>query len=112
MDKNKNKYAKKITDCIKKLKNKNYNEQIKIRKAQIQLIENEINTRKLEMEKFQQDFDFVIPDYILDEIIRQRGRKNNENLIALINLAVKNGSLSKENGKILKSTCQNKENNV
>lgn len=62
------------------------------------LMRNEINRYYRLKEKIQMKYNFKIPDYILDEMIN--GKKNN--LCYLINLAVMNNRLSKENAQILK----------
>ena len=50
----------------------------------------------------QSQFDFIIPNYIIDEIISNEYSKNYSNLHYLINAAVVNKKLTKKNGNILK----------
>ncbi len=50
----------------------------------------------------QSQFDFIIPNYIIDEIISNEYSKNYSNLHYLINAAVINKRLTKNNGNILK----------
>ncbi|MEI3395874.1 MAG: hypothetical protein V8R82_09395 [Clostridia bacterium] len=50
----------------------------------------------------QSQFDFIIPNYIIDEIISNEYSKNYSNLHYLINAAVVNKRLTKNNGNILK----------
>lgn len=54
--------------------------------------------------EIQLQFDFTIPNYILDEIIEQENNKykNKDNLYYLINCAVLNNSLTEENAKKLR----------
>ena len=55
------------------------------------------------MKQIQDEFDFVIPDYILQEIIQKEKRYIKENINALINLAKLNNRLSINQARILKS---------
>ena len=50
----------------------------------------------------QAKFNFVLPNYIIDEIIEKESHKNYSNLHCLINCAVVSGRLSKDNGLIIK----------
>ena len=50
----------------------------------------------------QSQFNFSIPNYIIDEIISNEYSKNYSNLHFLINAAVINHKLTKNNGNILK----------
>ena len=50
----------------------------------------------------QSQLDFIIPNYIIDEIISNEYSKNYSNLHYLINAAVVNKRLTKNNGNILK----------
>ena len=50
----------------------------------------------------QSNFDFILPNYIIDEIIENERNKDYLNLYYLINCAIINGRLSEENGKVLK----------
>ena len=54
--------------------------------------------------KIESSFDFKIPSYLIDEIIECNEDDDFDNLNYMINCAVVNGSLSKENSKILKKT--------
>lgn len=67
-------------------------------------LQNKITKWKEKAKKVQASFDFVIPNYIIDEIISNGIfiYKNHENLYSLINCAVVNGRLTKENANILK----------
>ena len=55
------------------------------------------------MKQIQDEFDFVIPDYILQEIVQKEKRYIKENINALINLAKLNNRLSITQARILKS---------
>lgn len=52
--------------------------------------------------KIQSKFDFVLPNYIIDEILKNEEKKDYNNLHYLINCAVINGRISKNAGKIIK----------
>lgn len=53
--------------------------------------------QRKQAKELQKNFDFSIPSYILSEM-----RKDNQNVFALINLAIINNRISKENADILK----------
>lgn len=55
------------------------------------------------MKQIQDEFNFVIPDYILQEIVQKEKRYIKENINALINLAKLNNRLSINQARILKS---------
>ncbi len=67
-------------------------------------LQNQIENWNKKAKQIQLQFDFTIPNYILDEIIEQEDNKCNgkDNLYYLINCAVLNNSLSKENAKKLR----------
>ena len=67
-----------------------------------QISEIQIKTKNLQNEFIQSKFDFIIPDYLIDEIIESNRSKFYVNLRHLINCAIINGRISKENGTILK----------
>ena len=67
-------------------------------------IENELRWNEIHRfhrlkEKIQIEYGFSIPDYIIDEIINN---KDYDNLVSLLNLAVINKRLSKQQAKIIK----------
>lgn len=72
------------------------------RKKELNDLQNRIIEFKEKAKKIQSCFDFTIPDYIIDEIIENEEKKEYINLHYLINLAVINGRISKDNGKIIK----------
>ena len=61
-----------------------------------------INNRKIKANEIQSNFSFVIPEYLIDEIIEKENAKNYGNLHALINLATLNGRITEENAISLK----------
>ncbi|MBP3596890.1 MAG: hypothetical protein J6J60_05790 [Clostridia bacterium] len=73
----------------------NIEEKNRILKQKIELLERE---RK----KIQDNFEFKIPNYVLDEIIESKGRILKGNLNAIINLARVNDRLTLEEADILK----------
>lgn len=75
-------------------------------KSQCEIIDlqSEIKSWDLKSNEIQANFDFTIPNYIIDEIIDQQSSSNKDNLFALINCAVINGSISMENAQKIKDT--------
>lgn len=69
------------------------------------LATNEIHRFYRLKEKLEFEYKFEIPNYIVDEIINNN---NYENLYALINLAVMNNHLTKNNAKTLKNKYNEK----
>lgn len=53
-------------------------------------------------EKIQNNFNFLIPDYIIDEIIQNEISKSFVNLHYLVNCALVNERLSEKNANLLK----------
>lgn len=70
---------------------------------EIKLLEKQKNQAK----ELQEDFDFLIPYYILTEM-----RKDSQNVLALINLALINNRISEENANILKERLKWNGRNV
>lgn len=75
-----------------------------LKKEKLEELQKRISDWNLKASKIQSNFDFVLPNYIIDEIIDSQNKqyKNYINLYNLINLAVITGSLSEDNGKIIK----------
>lgn len=74
----------------------------KIIKAKEELVnktQSEIDIFNENKKNIQSQFSFEIPDYLIDDIVD----KNFDSLYCLINCAIVNGHLSKENAKKLKS---------
>ena len=65
-------------------------------------LQNSLNEWNIKTDKIKSNFDFTIPNYILDEIIEQQYCHNRDNLYALINCAVINGNITLENAKRIK----------
>jgi hypothetical protein len=68
--------------------------------------EEKIKRRSMEIQK---NYNFYIPDYVLSEIVITEKDTFFDNVIALINLAIINGKLSKENSTILKKDVKNRK---
>lgn len=94
-----------LNKVLKKVKSKHRNlDYSQISKIQIETksLQNKLDTFNKEKEIIQSRFNFIIPDYLIDEIIESNTTKIYHNLNCLINCAIINGTLSKENGSILK----------
>ena len=67
-------------------------------------LKNRIAQWKEKAKKIQSSFDFLLPNYIIDEIIEKGNsiKQNYQNLYCLINCAVINGRITKENGITLR----------
>lgn len=76
--------------------------EFEIRKKQIEKLQLEIMEWTDKASIIQSKFNFTLPDYILNEIIENDKSKNYINLHYLINCAVVNQRLSKDNGNIIK----------
>lgn len=68
-----------------------------------------IERQKEKEEIIQKEFDFLIPDYVLSEIAESDERIDKNNICALINLAILNNRINKENANILKQQFVLKE---
>ena len=85
------------------LKNgKESNSSLSSDKLEIQLLWNEINKRKQLKEKLQKEMGFIIPNYIIDEIVENKNNTSYSNLFCLINMAIINNRISRYNAKKLK----------
>lgn len=71
-------------------------------KQNILNLKKQIETWNKKATIIQSQFDFIIPNYIIDEIISNEYSKNYSNLHFLINVAVINNKLTKSDGNILK----------
>lgn len=78
----------------------------KINKIEVEnmLLKKEIKRFKNSKEKIESQFGFNIPNYIIDEIINNN---NYNNLCSLVNLAVFQNRLTKEQGIIIKHKYNN-----
>lgn len=94
-----------LKKVLKKFKTKQKSlDYSQISKIQIETknLQNKLDKFNKEKEIIQSQFNFIIPDYLIDEIIESNTTKIYYNLNCLINCAIINGTLSKENGSILK----------
>lgn len=67
------------------------------------VLKEKIAQLEIERKKIQDNFDFKVPVYILDEIIEADEKYNVENINFLINLAKINNRISEEDAMILKN---------
>ena len=58
---------------------------------------------KMQGNEIQKKFNFIIPDYVLEEIVLSRNKLDRLNLNLMINLAVINNRLTKGQAKMLKN---------
>ena len=65
-------------------------------------IQEEINDWNKKSKIIQSQFNFNIPDYLIDEIICYENEKDILNLYSIINCAVISGKITSDNGKKLK----------
>ena len=72
-------------------------------KEKNRVLKEKIAQLEIERKKIQDNFNFKIPVYILDEIIEEDEKYNVENINVLINLAKINNRISKEDAMILKN---------
>lgn len=84
------------------LKNDKYLNLLKTKQIEIDALQKEINLFKEKKSILQKKFNFIIPDYIVDEIIESDKNNLYINLNLLINCAIMNGQISNENGDLLK----------
>ena len=54
--------------------------------------------------EIQKNFEFAIPNYVLEEIVDNQNKQQKLNLIAIINLATINNRLTREQANRLKDT--------
>lgn len=88
-----------------KLSSLNFSNQIKEfehKQFELNNLQDEISEWNNKSIKIQSNFDFVLPNYIIDEILENENTKNYFNLHYLINCAVINGRITEDNGKLLK----------
>ena len=75
------------------------NENVLTIKSLIEM-QNIIDERQRKSEKLQSKFNFKIPNYVIEELIKDN--KNYDILNSMIGIAVVNGRLSREQAKILR----------
>ena len=75
---------------------------LKCKKEQLNLLKEKLEYWNQKSLEIQSKFDFIIPNYIIGEIIEKEKSKDYLNLYYLINCAIINGRISESNGKKLK----------
>ena len=80
----------------------NKTKEFEYKQNELRKLKDEILEWNKKARKIQSKFNFVLPDYIIDEIIESETKKDYSNLHSLINCAVLNGKLSENNGNIIK----------
>lgn len=73
------------------------------RNLNVKSLETIIKNREELSNKIQSQFDFKVPNYILDEIIDRQETKSYNNLYALLGLAIFNNRITKEQANKIKS---------
>ena len=66
-----------------------------------QLLWNDIHKKFRIKEKLEYNLGFRIPDYIVDEILEAKNKKNKKEIYELIDLSIEEKIISKKNGKKL-----------
>ena len=72
------------------------------KKNEIEILEKKIYEWDTKSSQIQSKFKFIIPNYIIDEIIENEEKKDYLNLHYLVNCAVINGRISETEGNIIK----------
>ena len=83
----------------------NFSEKIKdleIKRIELNILKDEILEWNKKSMQIQSNFDFPLPQYLINEIIEKEKSKDYFNLYYLINCAVINGKISENNGKKIK----------
>lgn len=75
---------------------------IKYKQAELNKLQNKISEWNEIAIKIQANFSFILPNYIIDEIIENQEKQDYINLHYLVNCAVINGRISENNGKMIK----------
>ncbi len=75
--------------------NKNYVEKIRN-------IEEYLENLQKKSKEIQSKFSFKVPNYVLSEIVENEGKVDYSNVFALLNLAVANGRITRENANKFK----------
>lgn len=76
--------------------------EIELKRAKLNLLQDEISEWNKKSSKIQSNFDFTLPQYLINEIIENEKSKDYFNLYYLVNCAVINGRISENNGKKIK----------
>lgn len=83
----------------------NYEEEIneiEKRKKEIDILNEKVSIWNAKADKIREQFDFFIPNYLIDEIIEKEIEKNYNNLHCLCNMAYICGRISNEESQIIK----------
>ena len=75
---------------------------LEIKHIELNILKNEILEWNKKSWQIQSNFDFPLPQYLINEIIETEKSKDYFNLYYLINCAVINGRISEGNGKKIK----------
>ena len=78
-------------------------EEIEYKQMELKELKNKVSEWNYMAMKIQSKFDFILPNYIIDEILKNEEKKDYINLHYLVNCAVINGRISENNGKIIKN---------
>ena len=76
--------------------------ELETRKEEIKLLNDKIATWNAKADKIRKQFDFFIPNYLIDEIIEKEIEKNYSNLHCLCNMAFICGRITKEESQMIK----------
>lgn len=71
-------------------------------RIELEILQKRISEWNRKASIIQSNFDFILPNYMIDEILNNEEKKNYVNLHCLINCAVVNGRITESNGKLLK----------
>lgn len=78
-------------------------EDIDKRKEEIKILNDKIQSWNSKADKIREQFDFFIPNYLIDEIIEKEIEKNYNNLHCLCNMAYICGRITNEESQIIKN---------
>ena len=76
--------------------------EVELKQSELRELQNKVSEWNHLAIKIQSKFDFILPNYIIDEILKNREKKDYNNSHYLVNCAVVNGRISESNGKIIK----------
>lgn len=77
-------------------------EEIEIKKNKLIELQDKLSEWRQKATNIQSQFSFILPNYIISEIIENEVKKDYLNLYYLINCAVINGRISEDEGKKIK----------
>lgn len=93
---------KKSENSLSLFTNMNISKLVREKQSEIEDLQNKLDFFNSEKTKLKAKFGFIVPDYIIDEILGTYKQDFFTNLNVLINCAVVSGELSKENAMLLK----------